>query len=159
MHKVSILIFLILITSCDSTAFFREYNSFSKGWSSSEAVSFSISQIPKTPLNIYVQIRNDNDYPYSNLFLIAELRDSVQRIFRDTLEYAMADPQGKWLGKGFLDVKESKLWWKEGWIPEHEGPYYVDLFQRVRNNGDVEGVHLLEGILNVGIAVEPQIQP
>jgi|TARA_Y100000389_G_scaffold112353_1_gene109392 gliding motility-associated lipoprotein GldH len=159
MHKVSILIVFILITSCDSTVFFREYNSFSKGWPSSEAVSFSISQIPQTSSNIYVHIRNNNEYPYSNLFLIAELRDSVQTIFRDTLEYAMADPQGKWLGEGFLDVKESKLWWKEGWTPKHEGPFYVDLFQRVRNNGDLEGVYLLDGILNVGIAVEPQIQP
>ena len=159
MHKLSFLAVFILITSCDSAVLFREYKSFSKGWSSSDAVSFSIPQMPKTPSNIYVHIRNNNDYPYSNLFLIAELRDSVQIIFRDTLEYAMANPEGKWLGKGFLDVKESKLWWHEGWIPEHEDPFYVNLFQRVRNNGDVEGVRLLEGILNVGIALEPQIQP
>ena len=59
----------------------------------------------------------------------------------------------------FNEIKESKLWWKEGWTPKHEGPFYVDLFQRVRNNGDLEGVYLLDGILNVGIAVEPQIQP
>ena len=28
----------------------------------------------------------------------------------------MASPEGKWLGEGFLEVKESKLWWKESVI-------------------------------------------
>ena len=78
---------------------------------------------------------------------------------RDTLEYAMADPQGKWLGAGFLDVKESKLWWKADWNPPHSGPYFIEFSQRVRNNGSVEGVSFLDGIINVGVSIEPQIQP
>ena len=71
----------------------------------------------------------------------------------------MADPQGKWLGAGFLDVKESKLWWKADWNSPHSGPYFIEFSQRVRNNGSVEGVSFLEGIINVGVSIEPQIQP
>ena len=37
--------------------------------------------------------------------------------------------------------------------------FFVEISQRVRNNGSVEGVSILDGILNVGIAIEPQTQP
>jgi gliding motility-associated lipoprotein GldH len=111
------------------------------------------------PSNIFIHVRNTNDYSYSNLFLIAELRDSIQVISRDTLEYAMSDAQGNWLGKGFSEVKESKLYWKENWVPNKKGPYFINLSQRVRNNGSVDGVSYLEGIISVGIGIEPQTQP
>ena len=57
------------------------------------------------------------------------------------------------------EVKESKLYWKENWVPNEKGPYFIDLSQRVRNNGSVDGVSSLEGIISVGIGIEPQTQP
>ena len=59
-------------------------------------------------------LRNDNTYPFANIFLIASLTAGGELVTQDTLEYAMAAPDGKWLGTGFTEVKESKLWWKEG---------------------------------------------
>jgi gliding motility-associated lipoprotein GldH len=159
MRNVAFLVTLLVFASCDSSSGFREYHALQDGWSSSEHISFSSDQIVQAPSDIYIHIRNTNTYPYSNLFLVAELRDSIQVIARDTLEYAMADPQGKWLGAGFLEVKESKLWWKADWNPPHDGPYFIEFSQRVRNNGSVEGVSFLDGIINVGVSIEPQIQP
>lgn len=159
MRSVAFLLTLFMFASCDSSLGFRAYHELSNGWPSDENISFTSDQIVQTPSDIYIHIRNTNTYPYSNLFLVAELRDSIQVLARDTLEYAMADPQGKWLGAGFLDVKESKLWWKADWDPPHSGPYFIEFSQRVRNNGSVEGVSFLEGIINVGVSIEPQIQP
>ena len=159
MRSVAFLLTLFIFASCDSSLGFRAYHELSSGWSSYENISFTSDQIVQTPSDIFIHIRNTNTYPYSNLFLVAELRDSIQVLARDTLEYAMADPQGKWLGAGFLDVKESKLWWKADWNPPHSGPYFIEFSQRVRNNGSVEGVSFLEGIINVGVSIEPQIQP
>ena len=156
MRSVAFLVTLLIFASCDSSLGFRKYHALQDGWPSSEQISFSSDQIVQTPSDIYIHIRNTNTYPYNNLFLVAEIRDSIQVIARDTLEYAMADPQGKWLGTGFLEVKESKLSWKENWLPHHKGPFFVEISQRVRNNGSVEGVSILDGIINVGIAIEPQ---
>ena len=159
MRSVAFLVTLIVFASCDFSSGFREYHALQDGWPSSKHISFYTYQIAQAPSDIYIHIRNTNTYPYANLFLVAELRDSIQVIARDTLEYAMADHQGKWLGAGFLEVKESKLWWKADWTPPHDGPYFIEFSQRVRNNGSLEGVSFLDGIINVGVSIEPQIQP
>ena len=72
----------------------------------------------------------------------------------DTLEYRMADPTGKFLGTGLTDVKENKLWYKEGVIFNEEGTYDVKIQQAMRENGKVNGVIDLEGITDVGFRVE-----
>tara|TARA_B100000767_G_scaffold275699_1_gene314433 strand:- start:5498 stop:5977 length:480 start_codon:yes stop_codon:yes gene_type:complete len=158
MHKAAFLLILIVFVSCNSNSHFRSYKVISNGWLSSETISFTISKPPSKSSDLFIHIRNTNDYQYANIFLIAELKDSVQVIIRDTLEYAMADPKGNWLGTGFLDVKESKLIWKRNWRASHKGPYYIEFSQRVRNNGSVKGVSVLEGIVNIGLAIEPQNQ-
>lgn len=73
----------------------------------------------------------------------------------DTLEYAMAKPNGEWLGTGFLSVKESKLIWKEQWTPEVLPPYTLELAQANRATNEVNGAEKLNGIVSVGIALEP----
>jgi gliding motility-associated lipoprotein GldH len=159
MRKAALLVAFIVLVSCNSSDHFSSYHELSSGWPSTEMIQFTIPESQVASSDVFIHIRNSNDYQYANLFLIAELRDSVQVIARDTLEYAMADPKGNWLGTGFLEVKESKLSWKENWLPPHKGPFFVEISQRVRNNGSLEGVSILDGILNVGIAIEPQMQP
>jgi len=77
-------------------------------------------------------------------------------LIQDTLEYAMAAPDGTWLGKGFTELKESKLWWKEGVVFPEKRPLKIKVAQAVRNNGSAEGVFKLEGILSIGISIEDQ---
>jgi len=60
------------------------------------------------------------------------------------------------LGTGFSEVKESKLWWKEGVVFPKERPIFIKVSQAVRNNGAAEGVSNLKGILSVGISIEDQ---
>ena len=106
--------------------------------------------------NIYLRLRNNNDYPYSNIFLLASLRSGEDKIYHDTLEYAMASADGSWLGSGFSEIKESKLWWKEGVILPNEEPLIIEVSQAVRNNGEEKGLGKLKGIISVGISIEDQ---
>jgi gliding motility-associated lipoprotein GldH len=106
--------------------------------------------------NVFIRLRNDNTYPYANIFLIARLTAGGERITQDTLEYAMAAPDGKWLGTGFTEIKESKLWWKEGVVFPKARPLTISIAQAVRNNGVAEGVSKLKGIIAVGISIEDQ---
>ena len=119
MRNTAFFIAFFVFVSCDSSSAFRIYHPLSYGWSSNDTIRFTATELEETSSDIYIHIRNTNTYPYSNLFLIAELSDSTEVYTRDTLEYAMADPKGKWLGTGFMEVKESKLWWKPDWTPRH----------------------------------------
>lgn len=106
--------------------------------------------------NVFIRLRNDNTYPYANIFLIVRLTAGGERITQDTLEYAMAAPDGKWLGTGFTEIKESKLWWKEGVVFPKARPLTISIAHAVRNNGVAEGVSKLKGIIAVGISIEDQ---
>lgn len=72
----------------------------------------------------------------------------------DTLEYRMSNPDGSWMGQGIGNIKESKLWYKENVRFFEEGRYTVKVAHAMRNNGEVEGVKNLEGIVDVGFTVE-----
>ena len=99
-------------------------------------------------------VRNNENYKFSNLFVIASVRFPNGRIISDTLEYAMAKPNGEWLGKGFTDVKESKLWYKEKLVFPGSGTYEFSIVQAMRKNGEAAGITQLEGITDVGIKIE-----
>ena len=76
------------------------------------------------------------------------------KTIKDTLEYRMADPSGKFLGTGMMDVKENKLWYKEDVIFQESGEYTVNIQHAMRENGKVNGVVDLEGITDIGFRIE-----
>ena len=91
--------------------------------------------------------------------MIAILKAGDQLVFQDTLEYAMAAPDGSWLGDGFTELKESKLWWKKGIKIPTERPVQIEISQAIRVNGSATGVTELKGIVSVGISIEDQEDP
>lgn len=155
-RDISVVIFLVLcFVSCDKNRVYDEYQTISGGWSKASPVRFVI-EAPDTiqQYNMYITVRNTNEYPYNNLFLITTLAHPKGRRVVDTLEYVMAAPDGSWLGKGFNDVKESKLWYRESMRFLESGNYTLDISQAVRKNGNVQGDQKLVGITEVGVRVE-----
>lgn len=131
-----------------------DYRNFEARWPVSEKAIFSLDFLTDQPVNLMIHIRNNQRYPFSNLFLIASLKAEDSLLVCDTLEYAMANSKGVWLGKGFLEVKESQLLWKENYeLPLVEN-LSVELEHALRFNGNEQGMDLLEGIVGVGFAVE-----
>ena len=148
------LLSLGFIFSCSKPPFFMNYKDFNGQWPVDEKVLFTLDKGNENQVNLMIYIRNNNHYPYSNLFLIAKLKTGDSLLLCDTLEYAMADARGKWLGKGFLEVKESKLWWRENYqLPAVEN-INVQLEHALRSNNSEQGLDNLEGIVGVGFAVE-----
>ena len=130
------------------------YKDFNGQWPVYEKVLFTLDEGTENPVNLMIYIRNNKHYPYSNLFLIAKLKTADSLLLCDTLEYAMADAQGQWLGKGFLEVKESKLSWRENYqLPAVEN-INVQLEHALRSYNSEQGIDTLEGIVGVGFAVE-----
>jgi gliding motility-associated lipoprotein GldH len=154
--KNSFLYFLVLIVliSCDKKRVFDEYKTVGNGWNKDSIVSFDLPAVDiKKQYNLFINIRDNNDYPFNNLFLIVNMEQPDKRTIVDTLEYQMANPDGSLLGEGFADVKDNKLIYKER-MKFNSGTYKIHIKQAVRQTGKVSGVVKLEGITDVGFRIE-----
>ncbi|MEO5787814.1 MAG: gliding motility lipoprotein GldH [Gelidibacter sp.] len=147
---------VILVFSCDSKQIFDEYKSVPNQWNKDSLISFTVTPPDSTNLyNLFINIRNTNAYKFNNLFLIAEMNFPNGKTITDTLEYQMAKPNGELMGEGFTDIKENKLWYKEGVRFDEIGDYSITIQHAMRNNGEVNGVDNLQGITDVGFRIEP----
>ncbi len=155
-RRFVLVIFTIIgIISCDDKQVFDQYKTVSEAWEIEEEISFSLPELDTIqPYNLFINIRNNNSYKYSNLFLISKMKFPNGKVVTDTLEYDMAAPNGEWLGTGFADLKENKLWYKEKVIFAEEGIYTITLQHAMRKNGEVSGVYSLEGITDIGFRIE-----
>ena len=152
-----LLLAAILLFSCDKKRVFDEYKSVGSAWHKDSIVTFDLPVLDSTKrYDLFVNLRDNNNYPFNNLFLIVaiEMPNGFTKV--DTLEYQMANPDGTLLGNGFSDIKESKLYLKEN--VKFRGKYKVHIKQAVRQSGKIPGVQELEGITDVGFRIEQKDQ-
>ncbi|KAB5488784.1 gliding motility lipoprotein GldH [Flagellimonas hadalis] len=147
---------VLALASCNDALVFSEYTPIKDGkWEMDDTVHFQVSGLDSTQTyNMFINVRNDNTYPFSNLFLITELEHPSGNTVKDTLEYRMAEPSGEWLGKGMGGVMENRLWYRENVVFPWAGVYKVNISHAMRKNGDVEGLSVLEGITDIGLEIE-----
>ena len=150
------LLFISLLLGCNNGVEYSQYASLPDGWEAHNPVLFQVEVTDSlTPKDIFIMVRNTEQYPFSNLFLITKMEEpKSNKLIVDTLEYEMATPEGKWLGDGYSAVKESKLWYKEQFVFPTKGKYNLKIEQAMRKIGDNEGVTVLKGITEVGVRVE-----
>jgi gliding motility-associated lipoprotein GldH len=153
-HNLLFFFAAVLLVSCDKKRVFDEYKSVGNVWHKDSVVTFDLPEIDTTKAyNLFVNIRDNNNYPYNNLFLIVSMDHPGGLTKVDTLEYQMADDEGNLLGNGFSDIKESALFYKEK-VKFKKGKYQVRIRQAVRESGKVAGVKELKGISDVGFRIE-----
>jgi gliding motility-associated lipoprotein GldH len=149
------LLFVGVMISCTNGLVKSEFQSTDNGyWAKDDVIEFSISEMDTIQKhNLFINIRNDNSFPYNNLFLITRLKFPDGELVTDTLEYEMALPDGTWLGKGYGSMKENKLWYKENIVFDTTGVYTLQVSHAMRKNGNVGGVVNLEGITDIGFEI------
>tara|TARA_B110000003_G_scaffold42848_2_gene40242 strand:- start:52254 stop:52757 length:504 start_codon:yes stop_codon:yes gene_type:complete len=155
-NLILILGVLFFITSCDSNRVFDQYSSLdNNNWLQDKSINFDF-QITDTISrnNLYLNIRNNNEYQYSNLFLITHFFFPDGKKIVDTLQYEMADKKGNFLGSGISEIKHSRLFLKENSIFPVSGKYKVSIWQAMRKNGSIDGIKKLKGVTDVGLRIE-----
>jgi gliding motility-associated lipoprotein GldH len=134
---------------------FDEYKTVGKSWKKDSIVGFNFNQMDTLkPYNLFVNIRNNDDYEFSNLFLIVSMQQPDGLVRKDTLQYEMANADGTLMGDGFADIKENKLFYKEKVRFAKAGNYKISIQQAVRKTGKIEGVSDLKGVTEVGFRIE-----
>ena len=146
----------IALISCNDNLVFNQYKSMPNAeWHKDSLVKFEFSPIDTISRNnVYINLRNNNDYAYSNLFLIVGIDFPNNYKVVDTLEYEMADVDGKFLGEGLTDLKENVLEFKSNVIFPTTGTYNISIQQAMRKSGEVDGIKSLKGVTDVGIQIE-----
>lgn len=145
----------IFLVSCDDKRVFDDYKSVGEAWHKDSIVSFELPDLENTKnYNLFVNLRDNSDYKYNNLFLIISLQQPNKQTKIDTLEFEMANPDGSLLGDGFSDTKENKLVYKLNQNFNLKGKYVVKIQQAVRETGKIVGDTNLKGISEVGLRIE-----
>lgn len=111
------------------------------------AVTDTVSQY-----DLVIDIRHTGDYPFSDLYLFVDMYGPDGRHARDTVECRLADPTGRWYGKGtgFIFAGRTvaaRVLYRHGSRFPAAGDYRIRLEQAMRTER-------LEGVLDVGVSVE-----
>lgn len=142
--------------ACTETKVFDQYKSIKNSeWLPNSAVEFMVSNSDTiSKKNVFINIRNNDNYEFSSLYLIVKTEFPSGYKLIDTLEYEMTDVEGNWLGKGFTDLKENKLFFKENIVLPELGNFKFLVQHATRGINDVEGKKPLVGITDVGLSIE-----
>ena len=155
LNNFLLILVAVSIVSCDEKRVFDQYKSVGNAWHKDSIIKFKLPKLDANKkFNLFVNIRDNNDFPYSNLFLIVSLEQPNKKVKVDTLEYQMANLDGTLLGDGFSDVKESKLFYKQNQSFNLKGDYKIKIQQAVRQTGKIVGDKELKGITEVGFRIE-----
>ena len=139
----------LLLTSCGYEPVFEQYQSIpDDSWSKESVVTFDIPITDTVQLyDLYINVRNLNSYPFSNLYLFVNVAAPNGDQLTDTLEYRLADDYGKWIGSKSSRIWDSKLPYRGTVKFAQTGTYSFNIRHGMRNNS-------LEGISDVGITLE-----
>lgn len=156
-NKIYSFLFVVLMfTACGEAVLFSEYQTLEKSqWKSGDKLSYNFTiQDTISAKNLFINIRNTEAYSYSNLYVITSLQFPNGTKIVDTLQYEMTDEKGAFLGTGFANLKENKLFYKEAKVFPEFGEYTFTIYQAMRKQGEVMPIEVLEGIQDVGFSIE-----
>lgn len=145
---LSLLAFAVIMVSCNNPDENVVMQNVNNRWEKRVSHNFdiNINDFQKQK-NIIFIVRNNNNYPYSNIRLIATLEHDKKAVSVDTLNYVLAKPNGEWLGTGFGEAKEALFQYKLNYNFPQNGKYKLKVVQAMRRN-------ILPGIEDIGIKIQ-----
>jgi len=146
---VSILIFLLLLLSCNSNVVYTNSQAMAdETWKLMDIASF---KVPITDTlhsnNVFFTIRNGSSYPFRNIYLFVSTTSPDGKKITDTLQYNLADEKGKWYGRGFGDIHELNLPYKSNVFFPLKGTYVFKIQHGMR-------IENLNGVYDFGLRIE-----
>ena len=128
------LLLALLVVSCDTGVVIDEYHHLgSEGWSWDEPVQFDVDVTDTVnEFNILIQLRHTTEYPMSNLYMFLDLVGPSGQSMRDTIQFILAEPDGRWIGKGNGKLRELRFMYRKRTQFPDPGTYRIRLDQAMR---------------------------
>ena len=142
-------IILLLFASCNTNVK-SSYNIFEEGsWHTDSIITISHGVVDSTTKhNLYLKVRHNTDFEYQNIFLFVCFQEK-----RDTIEVTLSEKNGKWLGRGFGDIKEVEYCFAKKITFNSKKTSIVTVEQAMRY-GDLPAITNLKGIVALGINIK-----
>lgn len=143
------LVLLASLSSCNRNVFYAEDRSVDEhGWLPTEDVVFDV-EVPDTVTvyNFLMEVRNSVSYPYSNTFLFVTTTFPDGSLSRDTLEFPLADPSGRWMGKRTGRYVDTRYFFRRNARFPMEGRYRFAVTNGMRDSA-------VAGLKNIGLRIE-----
>lgn len=143
-----ILAMILTLSACDRNVKFEEYSSVSEsGWKTDSAVVLNPVLLDSNYYHdIFVVMRLDGTYPFSNLYIKYEIDGPKGQKISNIKNFKLARKDGKWLGSGMGDLRNFIFPIEKDFVVKDTGTYRVNLYQYMRREN-------LKGIRDIGIKI------
>jgi gliding motility-associated lipoprotein GldH len=149
----ALLLIGVLFSGCAEPPVFQEdaqtpAGIWERGWD--PVFTFNIGDTVSAH-DVYLDLRHTGDYPFSNLYAFVKLTGPDNKSLTDTVECVLADPSGRWYGKGLGFITSDRfqahvLYKLRNRFPR-KGRYTLTLEQAMRTEQ-------LQGVIDVGVSIE-----
>jgi gliding motility-associated lipoprotein GldH len=117
------------------------------GWSKLDTLFYDIDSadiVLNKPLNVQIELANNNDYSYQNLWLFVwdDLPGNTGRMAE--MQYLLSDDMGKWYGAGFGHIYQLTVDYRQNVVFDRKRNYRLKIVQGMRDEP-------LKGIEKVGV--------
>ncbi|MDR2148272.1 MAG: gliding motility lipoprotein GldH [Tannerella sp.] len=135
-----------LVACVDDTVFSKYVAIENRIWNKDSEYFFTFTVTDNAvPYDISVKLRNNDMYPFKNLWLFCSMELADSSLTRDTLEVMLADDFGKWTGSGISIFQNEFPLYRNFHFPD-TGQYTAVFRQGMRADN-------LKGIENIGLTV------
>tara|TARA_Y100000739_G_C20526594_1_gene426867 strand:- start:60 stop:533 length:474 start_codon:yes stop_codon:yes gene_type:complete len=146
------LISILILESCHNNFVYGEdIDIDSAGWNKDSILVFRCDSIIEMPelIKIGINIRNNIDYYYSNMYLFIEIQiPGNEDPIKDTVNHFLMTPDGYW-SKGVEggNIKESIVYYPYVIKNPPKGIYTIKIQQGMRDD-------ILKGVVSIGSRIE-----
>lgn len=140
--------FLFTLASCNNSTVYSDSADLPEnGWKKDSAVTFNIPvKDTAADYRLMINVRNNNNYKYQNLWLFIQYQLPDKSIKKDTVECFLADNTGRWIGSGFGSLSEMNILYVPRMRFHQMGNYRYQIKQGMRDS-------VLTGLNDIGMEV------
>lgn len=145
---ISLPVISVFLTACSSSVLFDNNKSLPGNvWKSDQVIRFDVELTDTVSIcKFYLNFRHTTDYRYANIFLFINTTFPDGKEARDTVECILADPAGKWLGKGISNTRDNQVLLRRGIRFLQQGTYIFEFEQAMREPE-------LVGVMDLGLRI------
>lgn len=140
----------IACLSCTKSVYYEKYQTIDNQWDKNKEYFF-IYEIEDNSVsyNLSLEIRNNNFYPYQNVWFFCTEEQPGGSVLRDTMECILADDFGKWHGTG-ISIYHLSVPIRTNYLFPDTGQYTFNIRQGMRDDR-------LKGIEQIGVRIEKNL--
>ncbi|MBC7425432.1 MAG: gliding motility lipoprotein GldH [Bacteroidia bacterium] len=148
-NVIKLLFIALAFAGCNENRIFDAQVKISeKGWNYERVPEFKFNITDtKSYYNIFLNLRNSEDYQYENIYLLVHLRNPDGRVQTQLVNVSLADETGKSRGSGMGDVQTYQLPLLKSKAFDKQGEYTIALEQSMRDSS-------LKSVMDVGVMIK-----